>query len=128
MQRSQAELEEFFVEIQKSYNILLTAQQTEDLAIVKDRGTTNIAQLVQETLRHCEIQVNKIVNEAENVNNKFISGEDIAKEEFDRFGIFYKTLKVMEVKFEICRNRVEAAIKTIETTLSNKLLAIKQAS
>jgi hypothetical protein len=26
MQRSQAELEEFFVEIQKSYNILLTAQ------------------------------------------------------------------------------------------------------
>jgi hypothetical protein len=47
-----------------------------------------------------------VVRNAEETNNKFMNGEDISKEEFDNFGIIYKTLKVMLVYFEIGENEV----------------------
>jgi hypothetical protein len=47
-----------------------------------------------------------VIRNAEETNNKFMNGENISKEEFDNFGIFYKTLKVMLVNFEIGKNKV----------------------
>ncbi len=106
MKRSEKELKEFFSEINKSYNIILLAKQTEDLAIVKESGKTKITALAEETYKYCEAQVIKVVRNAEETNNKFMNGEDISKEEFDNFGIIYKTLKVMLVYFEIGENEV----------------------
>lgn len=106
LQRSENELKEFFNEVKKSYQTIFIAQQTEELAIVKETVKTKITALAEYTYKYCEAQVMEVVKNAEETNTKFMNGEIFSKEQFDKFGIIYKTLKVMLVNFDIGNNKV----------------------
>lgn len=94
--------------------------------MVKERGPSKIAKLVEEAQSYCEKKIQEVSDIVKQFNKKINEGSEIPADEFEAFGVFYKSLKSILQYLKIARNVVEQSIEEVERTLSRKLSSLKK--
>ena len=105
--RSEKDRADFYKLIQTNFDLILLAQSTENNSIIKERGPTKIAKLVEEAQSYCEKKIQEISVSVQQFNKKINEGGEIPADQFEQFGVFYKSLKSMLEYLKISRNVVE---------------------
>ena len=81
--RSEKDRADFYKMIQTNFDILFLAQSTENNSIIKEKGQSKIAKLVEEAQSYCEKKIQEMSVSVQSFNQKINEGAEIPADQFE---------------------------------------------